>query len=220
MEVAVDECVSGKEVLRLLAGLEALHLSFSSACGSMRVLSTIVEVATLSVLDIGQQMTLRHPIASQLVGDDHSRHILQALQQTPEEPLGSFPITSLLDQNIEDDTVLIHGTPKIMLNAQDPDEHLVEVPLVARSGTAAAQTTGKVPAEFLAPAPHRLVGDDDAALSQKQLNIAQAEAEHMIQPYSMDDDLRGEAMAVVWVRWRLHADSLVRSRHGRQPWLP
>jgi hypothetical protein len=22
----------------------------------------------------------------------------------------------------------------------------------------------------------------------------------------MDDDLRGEAMAVVWVRWRLHAD--------------
>ena len=124
MEVAVDECVSGKEVLRLLAGLEALHLSFSSACGSMRVLSTIVEVATLSVLDIGQQMTLRHPIASQLVGDDHSRHVLQALQQTPEEPLGSFPITSLLDQNIEDDTVLIHGTPKIMLNAQDPDEHL------------------------------------------------------------------------------------------------
>ena len=100
MEVAVDECVSGKEVLRLLAGLEALHLSFSSACGSMRVLSTIVEVATLSVLDIGQQMTLRHPIASQLVGDDHSRHVLQALQQTPEEPLGSFPITSLLDQNI------------------------------------------------------------------------------------------------------------------------
>ena len=42
----------------------------------------------------------------------------------------------------------------------------------------------------------------------------------MIQPYSMADDLRGEAMAVVWVRWRLHADSLVRSRHGRQPWLP
>ena len=29
----------------------------------------------------------------------------------------------------------------------------------------------------------------------------------MIQPYSMADDLRGEAMAVVGVRWRLHADS-------------
>ena len=186
----------------------------------MRVLSTIVEVATLSVLDIGQQMTLRHPIASQLVGDDHSRHVLQALQQTPEEPLGSFPITSLLDQNIEDDTVLIHGTPKIMLNAQDPDEHLVEVPLVARSGTAAAQTTGKVPAEFLAPAPHRLVGDDDAALSQKQLNIAQAEAEHMIQPYSMADNLRGEAMAVVWVWWWLHALTVVRFPPGCQTLLP
>ena len=61
------------------------------------------------------------------------------------------------------------------------------------------QPAGQRKPEFLAPAPHRLVGDDDAALSQKQLNIAQAEAEHMIQPYSMaDDDLRGEAMAVVW----------------------
>ena len=38
----------------------------------------------------------------------------------------------------------------------------------------------------------------------------------MIQPYSMADDLRGEAMAVVWVGWRLHADSLARLRHGRQ----
>ena len=34
-----------------------------------------------------------------------------------EEPFGNFPNTLLLDQYIEDNTVLIYGTPKVMLNA-------------------------------------------------------------------------------------------------------
>jgi hypothetical protein len=55
--------------------------------------------------------------------------------------------------------------------------------------------------EFPAPAPHGLIGDDNAPLRQKQLNITEAEAEHVIQPDSMADDLGREAMAVVRV-WR------------------
>ncbi len=60
---------------------------------------------------------LRHAIASKLIGDDYARHILQTLQQTLEEPLGSFAIALLLHQNIEDITILIQTvTPQIMLN--------------------------------------------------------------------------------------------------------
>src|SRR5271166_5678468 len=40
---------------------------------------------------------------------------------------------------------------------------------------------------------------DYATFSQEQLNIPQAEAEHMVQPDSMTDDLGGKAMAVVRV---------------------
>ena len=58
-----------------------------------------------------------------------------------------------------------------MLNGLDPDEYLVEVPLVAWPGTPAPQAISKALAKFLAPASHRLVGNDDAALSQKQLNV-------------------------------------------------
>jgi hypothetical protein len=43
-----------------------------------------------------------------------------------------------------------------------------------------AQAAGKRLAELLAPAPHGLIGDDDAPLSQKQLDVPQAEAEHVI----------------------------------------
>jgi hypothetical protein len=51
----------------------------------------------------------------------------------------------------------------------------------------------------------RLIGHENATFSQKQFNIPQAEAEHMVQPNSMTDNLGGEAVTVTWVgRW-LHA---------------
>jgi hypothetical protein len=48
-----------------------------------------------------------------------------------------------------------------------PDEHLVEVPLISRSRTTAAQAFGKVLAEFLAPASDGLVGDNNAPFGQE-----------------------------------------------------
>src|SRR4051794_19740360 len=172
------------------------------------------------MLDTRKQTALSDTIAPQLVSHDHSRHILQPRQQPPQETLGSIGIAPVLNKDVEHNAVLIHGAPEIVLHALDPEEHLVEIPLVPGPRPAAAQAVGEALAEFPAPPPHGLIGDDNASLSQKQLNITQAEAEHMIQPDSMADDLGGEPMAVVRVWWRLHTDSLVRSRHGRQPWLP
>jgi hypothetical protein len=77
MEVAMNECVSGEEVMGLLGRFEPLHLPLPTPRRSMRVLGAIVEVAALSVLDVGKQVALRHTIASQLVGHDHPRHIQQ-----------------------------------------------------------------------------------------------------------------------------------------------
>ena len=151
------------------------------------------------MLDVGQQAALRHAIASQLVRNDHPRSILQAFQQTLEEPLGSIPITALLNENIKDNTVLIHSAPKIALSTLDPNEHFIEVPFVARLGSKAAQTASKALAEFLTPASHCLVGDYDATFCQDQLNIPQAEAERMIEPYRMADNIRRKPMTVMGV---------------------
>jgi len=107
-----------------------------------------------------------------------------------------------------------------VLHALDPDEDLVQMPFVAGLRPAAAQTVGEALAELLAPPPYRLIGDHDAPLSQEQLDIPEAEAERMIQPHCVADDLRGEAVAVVRVRWRLHAVSLDPGLPGHQPQLP
>jgi hypothetical protein len=88
------------------------------------------------------------------------------------------------------------------------------------SWPAVAQAIGETRAEFLAPAPHRLVGDDDAALSQDQLHIAQAEAEQVVQPDGMADDLGGEPMTIVRIRRWLHAASLTRRKADFQIRLP
>jgi hypothetical protein len=121
-----------------------------------------------------------------------------------------------LNQDIEHNAMLIDGAPKAVLHALDPDEDFVHVPFVAWSRPASSQPIGETRGEFLAPAAHRLVGDDDAALGEEQLNIPQAQAEHVIQPDRVTDNLRWKAVAVVWVEWRLHAASLVRFLECRE----
>ena len=107
-----------------------------------------------------------------------------------------------------------------MPHVLNPDEHLVPVPLVAGPWPAVAQAVGKGLAELLAPPTYRLMEDGNATFSQKSLDIPQAEAEHVIQPDRMADDLRGKAMAIVWVGWRLHAASLAGLKPACQTRLP
>src|SRR5208282_5282075 len=136
-------------------------------------------MSALPVFDIRKQLTFRHTVAPQLVGHDHPRHIVQTLQQASEEALGCCPVAAFLHEDVEYNAILIHGAPKIVLHTLDPDEHLVQVPLVPRPWPSVVQAAGKTLAEFLAPAPHRLIGNDDTTFSQEQFDIAQAEAEHM-----------------------------------------
>ena len=101
------------------------------------------------MLDVGKHLTLRHTVASQLVGDDHPRLVLQSPEQPLEEALGGFRIAPFLNQDVQGNTLLINSSPEIMLHALDPNKDLVQVPFVARVGSAAAQAVGKPPPNFL-----------------------------------------------------------------------
>ena len=61
---------------------------------------------------------------------------------------------------------------------------------------------------------------DYSDIGQEQLNISQAEAEHMVQPNSMTDDLGGKAMAVVRVGLWLHAATVAHGRSACQRGFP
>jgi hypothetical protein len=89
--------------------------------------------------------------------------------------------------------MLIDRAPEVMQLAPDADEHLVHVPLIARTGPAALQFVGEHPTEAQAPIADAFVADHDAAGGEDQLNVAQAQAEAVIQPDRVLDHLGREA---------------------------
>src|SRR5437763_8527476 len=85
-------------------------------------------------------------------------------------------------------------SPRIPRRAPvDFQEHLIEVPGVARLRPALTELAGEVGAELEAPLSDALVADGDAPLGQDELHLAQAQAEDVVEPHSVADDLGWEA---------------------------
>src|ERR1700676_2151197 len=85
------------------------------------------------MFNLGKQLALSHTVASQLSGPDHPRHILKAFQQPSKETFGGSGIPPWLNENVENNAVLIHGAPKIVLHALNPDEPPIKVPTCHRA---------------------------------------------------------------------------------------
>ena len=116
---------------------------------------------------VGPQLIRRHPFRREALLSHQLAH----------EPDGSAPISPALNQDVEDLAFVIDGAPEIHPLARDPDDHLVEMPSIARPRTALPQPPCDHRAEFQHPAAHALVGDVEPALGQQFLDVAVAERE-------------------------------------------
>jgi hypothetical protein len=67
----------------------------------------------------GKHSPQRWRITCELVGDHHSRLGTGRCEYTPQEGFGRVLITSLLYQDVEDDAVLVDGTPQPVALAVD-----------------------------------------------------------------------------------------------------
>jgi hypothetical protein len=61
-----------------------------------------------------QDLAFRRPVARELIGDDDTWHVLQALQQLAEKLLRRLLVAPVLDQDVEPVVVLIDGAPQVM----------------------------------------------------------------------------------------------------------
>lgn len=86
---------------------------------------------------------------------------------------------------------------KIMPFALDVHEESVQMPDVSQPSLPMSEISGLVWTELPAPLPDRLIGDDDSSLCQELLNVSEAQAESVIQPDSVTDDLGRESVSVV-----------------------
>ena len=98
--------------------------------------------------------------------------------------------------------MLIHGAPEIENLAVDLDHGFIKVPLVTRLGSVAADRVGKERAELPFPVPHRFVAGLNPTIGQQFLDIAKAQAEAIIKPDRIADDLARKAVAFERIRAR------------------
>ena len=96
--------------------------------------------------------------------------------------------------------------------AVNSNENLIHVPVVAQPPLSSLQLPSIVETEFLTPLPDRLIGDDDAALGEKIFDIPETQAEAMISPHRIADDLGRETIPGVTNAVTLHAPKCFRFR--------
>ncbi len=88
----------------------------------------------------------RRRIASQLVGDQPTRHAALTLQQLAEKAFGSPAVATRLDEDVDDVAILIDGTPEILPLPLNRDEDLVQVPRVSQATLGGASVHERIAA--------------------------------------------------------------------------
>jgi hypothetical protein len=174
----------------------------------MRKLGAIVGVLLGFVTHVGQDCSLRSAVALQFVGDHPEWFLALTSHQSTKESLGCMLIAPRLQQNIDDISVLIHRTPKIMLQPIDFHEDFVQIPNITKASLFLPQTPGIVRSEFPAPSPDGFVGNNDAALRQKIFHITEAQTKAMVDPHCIADDFRRKTVSMVTSSGAFHGRSL------------
>src|ERR1700730_17037945 len=126
----------------------------------MRVLGPIVLSQALLMVTGKPEVLEGSAVGAQLIRDPPLRR--EAL--LADELDGSAPVSPALNQDVEDLAFVIDGAPSIHPLARDPDDHLVEMPSIARPRTTLPQPPCNHRPEFQHPAAHALVGDIEPAL--------------------------------------------------------
>src|SRR5262249_46382765 len=103
---------------------EPLHTPLPLTRGLIRVPCPVVQIAMLTVFHPREHLALGGAVALELIGDEHPRHVGQALEQLAEELLCGRLVAPALDQDIKDVSILIYGPPEIAPCAFDAQKHL------------------------------------------------------------------------------------------------
>ena len=82
------------------------------------------------------QLPERRAVGAQLVGYQQFRRKPLLSEKLAHQPQRRPAVAAALDQHVEDLAFVVDGTPEVHPLAGDPDNHLVQVPSIARAGTA------------------------------------------------------------------------------------
>ncbi len=197
VEGVVDGAVDREKTLRGSGRLEALHLSFSSSDRLMRVLGSIVLPEALFMLCRQPEFTERRGVGSQLVGDDNPRREALRLQELAHQLQRGSTVVPGPDQEIQNLTFAIHGTPQVHPLSSNRNIHLVEVPSIIGLRPRPSKPLGVEVSELRNPPPDCFIGDVDPSFRQQFLDIPTAERKSQVEPDCILDDQGRKTMTAI-----------------------
>ena len=174
IEVVVHGRMDIEEALGGSSRLKALHLALSSSYHLVRVLGPIVLPESLLMVARQPDVPEGSAVRAQLIG--YHRLWREALfsQQLAHQLDGRTPVSLALNQYVEDFAFVIDGPPEIHPLTGDPNDHLVEVPAIARPRTALPKPSCNDRSEFYHPAANRFVRNVEPSLGKEFLDVAVA----------------------------------------------
>jgi hypothetical protein len=200
--------VHRQKSLGLSRRIEPSHLSLSLSGRLVGHLRAIVLVSA-GVVDQGRHdRSRRCRVAPQSVGHQPPRLASLTFQQLTEETLGRTPIATRLNKHVDHVAVLVDSTPEIVLLTLDVHEELIQVSRISQATLSPFEATSILGTELPTPLPDGLVRDHDPSLYQKILDVSEAQAEAVVEPDGVADDLRRESVSSVADRIVLHRASL------------
>ena len=121
-------------------------------------------------------------------------------------------VSPLLNKDVQGIAILIYSSPQILASALNRDENLVEEPRVAKYSLPSLHRAGVGRPEFPTPLPDGFVGDGYPTLRKQVLDITIAQAESVIEPDGLADNLGRVAVALVGNLVSLYVPSLTAAR--------
>ena len=154
---------------------------------------------------------MRDVVAGELIGNDAAGFCFGGLEDPSEEPFRCGSVAFLRQISVDNLTVLVDGSPQLVLCTADFNEDFIDEERVTEACMSPAQWLRVVRAKLLAPGANGLVADRNTSFGQQILDVSCAQAEAVIKPHGVLDDLRGESVAFVHRMKRLHASMLAHS---------
>ena len=204
----LDDAVHRGEPLQMGGRRDPSHLPLALTGRLMRDLHSVVFVLPGAVHYGRHHGAVRRRVAAQRVRDQPARLAALSLQQRAEELCGRPPIAPRLHQDVEHVAVLVHGPPQILLPPLDLHEQLVQMPGVALAAPAVPQPPCVVEPERSTPVPNRLMRHGDIPFGEEIFDIPETQAETVVEPDGVTDDLRRKSVSAIAGRLARHRRTL------------
>jgi hypothetical protein len=114
-------------------------------------------------------------------------------------------VATTLHQNINRVAVLIDGTPQMLALPLNGDKDFVAMSRIAKAALPFFECSSIVRPKLLTPWPNRFIRDGDPTFDEEFFDFTKAEAEPMVEPHGMTDNVRGKPVTLVAGCSNVHA---------------